>query len=146
MKIMKWIFLATIILGGSLLSACSPEPQTVDYIEPAQLEPIIGTNYNEITLTDLAAERLDIQTSLVREQQVNGVAHLIIPYSSLIYDLNGATWVYISPAPLTYHREPIIVDFIEGDMVFLVEGPPIGTVVVTVGVAELYGVDTGVGK
>jgi hypothetical protein len=54
--------------------------------------------------------------------------------------------MYISPAPLTYVREPITVDYIEGDMVVLVDGPAAGTEVVTVGVAELYGADTGIGK
>jgi len=146
MKIMKWIFLATVIFGGLLLFACSSVPQTVVYEEPAILVPIAGTNFYEITLTVRAAERLDIQTSLVREEQINGVAYLVIPYSALIYGLNGDTWVYISPASLTYHREPIIIDFIEGDMLILAEGPPIGTEVVTVGVAELYGVDTGIGN
>jgi hypothetical protein len=31
-------------------------------------------------------------------------------------------------------------------MVVLLDGPPVGTEVATVGIAELYGADTGVGK
>ena len=64
----------------------------------------------------------------------------------VIYDLDGATWVYTSPEPLVFVRYPIVVDYIEGDQAYLVEGPPAGTEVATVGVAELYGADTGVGK
>ena len=71
---------------------------------------------------------------------------LVIPYSAILYDLNGGTWAYISPEPLTFVREAITVDYIEGDMVVLVDGPSSGTEVVTVGAAELHGADTGVGK
>jgi hypothetical protein len=64
----------------------------------------------------------------------------------VIYDLKGGTWVYTSPEPLTFVRQPITVDYIEGDTVVLLDGPPTGTELATVGVAELYGADTGVGK
>ena len=82
----------------------------------------------------------------VREEQVDGAQRLVVPYSAVIYDLEGATWIYISPEPLTYLRELVTVDHIEGDMAVLVDGPATGTEVVTVGVAELYGTDTGIGK
>jgi multidrug efflux pump subunit AcrA (membrane-fusion protein) len=110
------------------------------------VEAIEGTELNRLTLTEKAAQRLDIQTAQVREEQVDGAQRLVVPYSALIYDLEGKTWIYISPQPLTYVREPVTVDQIEGDMVVLVEGPATGTEVVTVGVAELYGTDTGIGK
>jgi hypothetical protein len=71
---------------------------------------------------------------------------LIIPYSAVIYGLNGETWTYINSAPLTYMRQHIAVDYIEGGQAFLSNGPPAGTRVVTVGAAMLYGTDTGVGK
>jgi hypothetical protein len=51
----------------------------------------------------------------------------------------------VSSAPNTYAREPITVDFIEGDRAVLTAGPAAGTVIVTVGAAELYGTETGVG-
>jgi hypothetical protein len=70
----------------------------------------------------------------------------IIPYSAIIYDLEGNTWVYTSPEPLVFVRHPVTVDYIEGDRAILSDGPPAGTEVAIVGVAELYGADTGVGK
>ena len=70
----------------------------------------------------------------------------MVPYAAILYDLNGNTWVYTVPAPLTYVRASITVDHIDGDQVYLLDGPPEGTEVVTVAVAELYGIDTGVGK
>lgn len=146
MKRNKRLILGALILTGLILTACGSDPQPVDKTKPAEVEPIPGKSYNKITLTERAAERLDVQTSPVREELVNGVLHIVIPYSALIYDLNGGTWVFISPAPLTYHRAPIIVDYIIDDLIVLVEGPPIGTEVAIVGVPELYGIDTGVGK
>ena len=43
-------------------------------------------------------------------------------------------------------RHPVTGEYIEGDRAILLDGPPVGTNVVTVGVAELYGADTGIGK
>jgi hypothetical protein len=71
---------------------------------------------------------------------------MVIPYAAVIYDLHGETWTYTSPEPLTFVRQAITVDYIEGDMAVLSDGPAAGTQVATVGVAELYGADTGVGK
>ncbi|HEX6287734.1 MAG TPA: hypothetical protein VFZ66_01015 [Herpetosiphonaceae bacterium] len=70
---------------------------------------------------------------------------MVIPYGAVIYDLHGETWVYTSPESLTYVREGILVDYIDGDMAVLSEGPSTGTQIVTVGAAELYGIEFGVG-
>jgi hypothetical protein len=101
---------------------------------------------NRVTLTEKAAERLAIQTTQVREEQVGGTQRKIIPYAAVIYDLQGKTWAYTSPTRLTFVRQAITVDHIDGDRVVLSDGPAAGTEVVTVGVAELYGTDTGIGK
>ena len=63
----------------------------------------------------------------------------------MLYDPQGRTWIYISPQPRTFVRFQVDVDRIEGDRVFLRDGPPLGTVVASVGVAELYGAEFGVG-
>jgi hypothetical protein len=76
----------------------------------------------------------------------SGMQRQVIPYSAVLYDLNGETWVYTNPEPLVFVRQPVSVDYIEGDLAVLSDGPPAGTQVATVGVAELYGADTGVGK
>lgn len=76
----------------------------------------------------------------------SGDRRMVVPYSALIYDLNGDTWVYVNPEPLVFMRHPVTVDFVEGDRAILSDGPPVGTMVATVGVAELYGADTGIGK
>jgi len=76
----------------------------------------------------------------------NGEQQKVVPYAAVIYGVNGETWVYTNPEPLVFLRQPIVISYIEGDQAFLSEGPDIGTAVVTVGVAELYGAETGVSK
>ena len=90
----------------------------------------------------LPGQRLLVKLALMSDEALR----LVVPTAALIYDVNGQTWVYISPEPLQFLRFPIIVDYIKDGMVVLLEGPPSGTEVATVGVAELYGADTGVGK
>ena len=43
-------------------------------------------------------------------------------------------------------REPVTVDDVEADVAILSSGPEIGTPVVTVGVAELFGTENGIGQ
>ncbi len=52
-----------------------------------------------MTLTPKAAERLGI---LIDEVRADPSGRLIVPYASVLYDLTGKTWVYISADPLTF--------------------------------------------
>jgi hypothetical protein len=138
--------LGAAIITGLALAACNPV--STDYVrehEPAHAKPIEGTELHRVILEPEAAERLGIQTARVRELQGRGPQTLVIPYGALLYDAHGDTWAYMQEAPLTFVRDRVRVDRIEGDRVMLSDGPPSGTEVVTVGVAELFGVETGVG-
>ena len=109
----------------------------------SKVEQIPGTNLMRITLTQKAAERLDIKTGKTAAD-ANGV--MTAPYAALFYDGKGKTWVYTNPEPLVYVRAPVVVESIKGPTLVLKEGPAAGTTVVVVGVAELYGAETGIGK
>lgn len=140
-----------LIISILMLAACSGQAEETNKTEPASVEPIPGTELNRVTLTEKAAQRLQIESSPVQEAQSprSGEMQMAVPYSAVIYDLNGNTWVYArNPGldSLTFAREPITIEYIEGDLAFLIEGPPLGTEVATVAVSELYGIDTGVGK
>ena len=76
----------------------------------------------------------------------NGKSHNVIPYAAVIYDTEGNTWVYTNPEPLVFVRQPIVVDYIEGDRAVLAEGIASGTQVVTIGSSELLGAELGVAK
>lgn len=142
----RWMVVVLIIVGLQL-SGCQRKSGMHSNIEPAHVEHIQGTELSRVTLTEKAMERLDLQTDQVREQRVSRSAspRKVVPYSSLIYDANGQTWVYTSPAPRTFIRHKVDVDYIEGEIVVLNDGPPTGTVIATVGVAELYGTEFEVG-
>jgi hypothetical protein len=70
----------------------------------------------------------------------------VLPFSAVVYDLNGETWVYTNPQPLTFVRARVAVDYIDDEMAVLSAGPPEGTTVVTNGVAQLFGTEFGLGK
>jgi hypothetical protein len=76
----------------------------------------------------------------------SGTERKIVPFTALLYGVHGETWVYTNPEPLAFVRAPVTVDYIEDELAFLSEGPPVGTEVVTVGGSLLYGAETGVSK
>ncbi len=65
----------------------------------------------------------------------------VVPYGAVYYDGKGAAWVYVNPKPLVFERERVSVERVVGDLAVLAEGPPVGTPVVTVGAALLYGTE-----
>lgn len=128
------------------LAACSQhESHAATTEHPAQVDKIEGSELSRVTLTERAAERIDMKTASVQERDVDGAMRKVVPYSSLIYDAQGRTWLYTSPQPRTFVRQQVEVDRIDGDWALLDDGPEAGTVVASVGVAEIYGAETGVG-
>ena len=70
----------------------------------------------------------------------------IVPYSSIIYDVAGKSWLYTNPEPLVYVRQQVTIERILGNLVVLSDGPEAGTAVVSVGAAELMGVEQKIGN
>ena len=145
-----WIAALLIIAGLALVACSNSQAGAASKREaPYKLEKVEGTGLSRVILTKTAAERIKVQTVPLSELPIArfGFAlRKVIPYSALIYDIKGDTWTYTNPQPLTYLRTKLVVDFIEGDRVVLVDGPDTGTAIVTVGAAELYGSETGIGK
>ena len=130
------------VIAGLLLAACAetiPQEHTID--EPATVERPEGSNVARLTLTANAVERLDVQTAPVEARQ----GRTAIPADAVLYRPNGGEWVYTSPEPLVFVRASISVDRFEGGLAMLSDGPPPGTHVVTVAVAELYGIEFEIG-
>jgi hypothetical protein len=129
-----------LIAGVASLSACGEASSGYDYEtashhDPAELEPIKGTDVHRVRLDAEGAERIGLQTAPIRQ---NGQG-TVIPHGAVIYDADGETFTYTAPEPLTYVRQSISIDHVVGDSVMLSDGPPAGTEVVTVGAAEIYG-------
>jgi len=137
----KWLFVV-LLIAGFQITACAPKSVSSEKIAASRTEEIEGSEFKRLLLTEKAAERLDIQTSMVSMDGDNK----IIPYAAVLYGLNGETWTYTNPEPLVYIRQDIVIDHIEGDMVVLTEGPDVDTPIVTVGVSLLYGAEVGVSK
>ncbi|MCQ6270344.1 hypothetical protein M8J71_07580 [Pseudarthrobacter sp. R1] len=127
------------LIGGTV-TACGKAPETAPAatgLEAAILEEVEGQDVSRITLTQKATERLGLATGAV--ENIEGKLH--VPYSALIYDASGGTWVYTNPEPLVFVRAPVSVERIEAPTVKLASGPQPGTPIVTVGAAELLGAE-----
>jgi hypothetical protein len=133
-----WMWVVMIFASGLLLSACGGVTSEAAIPEPAKLEAD-----GRITLTEMASQRLGLQTAPISEAQVGGRMQTVVPYSAVLYGLHGETSVYVSPEPLVFLRQPITIGDIVGDVGVMLEGPPVGTEVVTAGAAELFGVESG---
>jgi hypothetical protein len=141
-RIPRWPTVMCMALAASLLLvACGPRPAATSNPKPATLEKIAGSNIARVILTEQGARRIDLRTEPIRVQD-GGSA---MPYSAIVYDKAGDTWVYTAAEPLTFVRQSITVGAIKGNVALLKDGPAPGTQVVTVGVAELYGVEFGAG-
>jgi hypothetical protein len=98
-----------------------------------------------LTVSERGVERLGLRTEPVRPLagQPNGATE-VISYSAVVYDADGKSWAYSSPAPRTYIRVPLEINSITGKTVLLKSGPPVGTQVVVVGAPELVGAEAGI--
>ena len=134
----RFLFILILIIAG-LLTACLQTPAEEEVVKPVHLEPIAGTDLNNVILTAQAAKRLDIQTVIVQEENINGVRRIVIPYAAVLYEANGNTWVYVNIKPLTFVRQAITIDYIDGDHAILSKGLAADAIVVTTGAAELFG-------
>ncbi len=137
------ILMALVVVGLLVLACREVTAGDAAGSEPARVEPIEGTDQSRVVMTKGAARRLDIQTAAVQEAGRGRAT--VVPYGAVFYATNGETWTYVMPEPLTFVRRAIRVDYFVADLAVLSDGPPPGTTVVTVGAAELFGIETGVG-
>lgn len=139
----RWGFVA-LMAAGLGLAACTASSATAPKAEAVVVEKIDGSTLKRLTLSEKAAARLGIATAPV-SQDTGGAPLTVIPYSAVIYAKDGSAWAYTNPEGRSFVRQEIAVDHITADRAILTAGPPVGTLVVTIGAAELWGVETGVG-
>jgi hypothetical protein len=121
---------------GLLLTGCSEVEEESDPYQASRLVDV-GNGLKQVSFTAEGARRVDLKTATTARSGTGTV----VDYAALIYDDQGATWVYTAAKPLTYVRAPVVVERIAGNQVFLSKGPPAGTKVVTTGAAEVYGAE-----
>lgn len=133
--------IAVVAIVPALAGCRAAVSEPITKAEPAKVELVEGSDLAVVTLTARAAERLGLETVPARASG-SGV---VIPYSAVLYDVDGTTWAYVQEGDLSFVRHPLEIETIEGDDALLVSGPPPGTLVVSVGATELLGTETGLG-
>jgi hypothetical protein len=127
------------LLVAPVLASCGGAV-TDEYVvenDPGHVEFLEGSDLGRVTMSQPAADRLGIKTEEVGRDRRG----LIVPSSAIFVDTDGQWWVYTNPEPLTFIRHPIKIRRDNAGFARLESGPPAGTDIVTVGVAELYGVE-----
>ena len=125
-------------------------PFDVDEPEPLRakrVETPLGAEIDPNTLTFKI--RSGMQRGLAPGQRVgvkfaapgSETPKKVVPYSAVIYGASGDAWVYTSPEPAVFVRRQVTIEDIDDGTAVLSDGPPVGTQVVTVGAAELYGAE-----
>ena len=141
--------------GSVLVQVSLPaaERAKVDVSQPAQItvagDSLVAPMAGDPPASGPLAYELDGAGSAVHTGQrlrvelrlTGGGERLTIPYSAVIYGIEGGVWTYTTAGPLTFIREPITVTEVQGDTAVLSKGPPAGTEVVTVGGEELLGTE-----
>jgi len=135
-----WI-IAVMVAAALPLAGCGKGTAKTAPEAPASVEKQ-ESGIGRITLKGRAAERLGIEFVAVTKSG----QRLEAPYNALLYDASGREWVFISPQPNVFVRTGIKVELIEGDRIYFSKGPAVGTKLVTHGIAQLYGIEFGVGK
>jgi RND family efflux transporter MFP subunit len=73
-------------------------------------------------------------------------ASLVIPFSAIVYDIHGGTWVYEIASNNTFIRKRVEVAGVENGIAVIHRGPAAGTMIAIEGVAELFGTEFGGAK
>ena len=159
----KRLMIAALIIASLQLAACAQKSDTSSKISPAKAAERLGIKTAPAGEVPVARQQRVGEAGTVVPASTTGAPAMsgqrvengpalpltsrqVVPYAAVLYDAKGDTWVYTNPNPLTFVRHPIHIDYIEGDLAVLSDGPAAGTAVVLVGAAELFGAETGIGK
>jgi hypothetical protein len=107
------------------------------------------TGASGLPLAYYLVDQQDPKTALQVGQRVqvkipqpgSGTPKKVVPYSAVIYDSRGDTWVYVNPEPLVFVRQRIDVEYVQDDVAVLNDGPANGMQVVSAGAVELHGIE-----
>jgi len=126
------------LLASSAVAGCTSTSAETEMAAPASVEEVSGSDVKKVTLTQDAASAIGVETASVT--QAPG-GRLAVPYSAIIYYLDGSAWTYTAKPGRQYLRVPVTIAAITGDRATLSRGPAVGTPVVVVGAPELLGAE-----
>lgn len=132
---------------GSLSRAEKTSPVTAAPVPaPPTATPLASTVdlYYELRNGDgqfRPGQRLGVSLTLTGEAEQRGV-----PWSAVVQDIHGGSWVYEMTAERTFVRRRVQVRQVLDGWAVLDKGPAVGAKIVTAGVAELFGTEFGFAK
>ncbi len=135
-----------LLLAGIGVAGCkSSSPTEAEADGAATVTEVPGQEgIHRVELTADGAERIGLETATVRGPARAGQPGLSVPLSAVLYDRDGATWVFVSTGKLAFQRAPVSIRAVTGDQALLASGPAVGSAVATLGAAELLGAEEGV--
>lgn len=131
----------------SLADFAGAETQTAEPVVASfSADPQSATTdlFYELSNADLSyrpGQKISVTLSLKDTEQ-----SLVVPYSSILYDMYGSAWIYENTEPRVYIRRRVELRRALGELAILSRGPAVGAKVVSAGAAELFGTEFGVGK
>lgn len=127
-------------LGAAPSSAIEANPIAA----PPSADPTASTvdYFYELPATSIRkpGERVSVTLELNGDEQV-----VTLPWSAVVFDAAGGGWVYEKTGPSRYARRRVDVARVVGDLAIVSKSPNAGAEVVSVGAAELFGVEFGAG-
>ena len=132
-----------LLFAASLVTGCAQVTSTTSQgYEPYHVEtPKASTEPKVVRFTEESARRAGVTTVPV----VQDGDKVVVPSASLIFDKSGASVVFVSPEPFSYHRVPVDIAKDDGSKAWLAKGPAAGVQVVTTGANQVWGAEQGVG-
>lgn len=139
-------FIASLLItavSAALLTACQRAGTTESAAANAEPATVtrLSTGLSRITLSPLGAHRIGLATAQVHEAARTMTQ---VPTAAVFYREDGSTWVYVRTARLTFERARVTIARVSDDLTYVSSGPAAGSVVATIGVAELRGAEDGV--
>jgi len=133
-RVRSTVLVVFVVLG---IAACGSAAASDESAPPARVVRVHGVKERRVILTPKAVRRLGLRTAPVVASSMG----TSVPYSALIYDPHGRTWVYAQVRARTFQRAPVTVERVDGDVALLSAAPTGGTKVVSVAAAEVYGTE-----
>lgn len=140
---------AVLLVVGLAVLGCSRDQELGEASDDAaRVEKVPGQEVSQVTLTRQAVGTLDLRTEPARAFAIGGRrtagGAVVVPYSAVLYDASGGTWVYRVIRPRSYVRTSVELDRVVAGTAYVSAGLDAGTDVVTVGAPELLGAEEGV--
>ncbi len=83
------------------------------------------------------------RVSVTLNTQSKSSKALTLPWSAVVIDIYGGSWVYTQQSKNLYARKRVFLDYVSGSQAIITDGPPEGSKIVVNGALELFGVETG---